>query len=82
MDAKAARAASIALNNETWPYNVQEFVEDIPDGLVDDQLISQDIRKADSYSEAEELYAGYGSGNARRSAEKLRQRLGLPPVGS
>ncbi len=76
--AEALRAFSIGVQNETWPYDVQEYAEQVADGATDDQLISQDIARARTLDEVDRLSSGYGSG--RKASERLRQRLGLPAV--
>ncbi len=76
--AKALRTFSIGMQNETWPYDVQEYAEQIADGATEDQLISQDIAQARTLEEVNRLSSGYGT--RRKASERLRQRLGLPPV--
>ncbi len=76
--AEALREFSIGMQNETWPYDVQEYAEQVADGATDYQLISQDIARARTLEEADRLSSGYGSG--RKASERLRQRLGLPAV--
>lgn len=78
--AEALRRFSIDLQNETWPYDVQEYAEQIADGATDEQLISQDIAEARTLEEVEQLSSELGTGPSRKAGERLRQRLGLPAV--
>ncbi len=76
--AEALRRFSIGLQNETWPYNAQAYAEEIADGATEDQLIAQDIARARTLEEVDQLSSGFGTG--RKASERLRQRLGLPAV--
>ncbi len=76
--AEALRRFSIGLQDETWPYDVQQYAEEIADGATEDQLIAQDIARARTLEEVDQLSSGFGTG--RKASERLRQRLGLPAV--
>ncbi len=78
--AKASRAVSIGLQETTWPYDVQEYTEQLADANTEEQLNAQDIAQAKSVQQAADLYEQF-TGTGRKAAERIRQRLGLPAVG-
>ncbi len=78
--AKASRAVSIGLQETAWPYDVQEYTEQLADANTEEQLNGQDIAQAKSVRQAVDLYEQFTS-SGRKAAERIRQRLALPAVG-
>lgn len=77
----ASRALARGLQETPWPYDVEEYTEWLSDSTQDDQRTARDIAAAKSVQEAVGLYS-FGDTRGRKAAERIRQRLGLPAVGS